>query len=409
MKVGIEVMNVYTGAAVLNVDFIFENRGLDFSRKKNVMTDLKSVGVPCEDPITNAVNAAKPMIDSLNQEDKEKIELVIVSSESGIDFGKSITSYVHRYLGLSNNCKMFEIKQACFGCTAAVSLATSFLASDISPDAKVLVISSDTARPTVAKTYAEPTQSTGAVAMILSNQPDIMQIDVGAYGNYCFEVMDTFRPKPDFEFGDSDTSLLAYLDCLDGSVNNYKKKVDNVDLCTTFDYLVFHAPFGGMVKGAHRKIMKKSIIDQKLIEADFEKRTLPSLMYCMQVGNLYAASVFLGLMSLIDHIELKNAKRVGMFSYGSGCSSEFFSGVITPKSKEKLHQMRIQAGLDGRYKLSFEEYEKLLALNLGWGLGVENRKVDYTEFADIYHQFFEGKNMLVLDEIKDYRRIYKWS
>lgn len=409
MKVGIEAINVYTGAAALDVNLIIENRELDPNRKKNIMVEKKSVGLPCEDVVTNAVNVAKPILDGLSQEEKDSIGLVIVSSESGVDFGKSITSYVHKYLGITNNCRIFEVKQACFGCTAAVNLAASYIASGAGMKQKVLIISSDTARPTIARTYSEPTQSTGAVAILMSSKPDILELDFGAFGNYCFEVMDTFRPKPDFEFGNPDASLLAYLDCLEGCVENYKKKVANVDMRTTFDYLVFHAPFGGMVKGAHRKLMKKYIRSALDLEADFERRTMPSLKYCMEVGNLYAASVYLGLISLIENIELTSPKRIGMYSYGSGCSSEFYSGIITSNSKAKLVNMHIRERLDQRYMIDFKTYEQLLELNKGWGFGIENKKVDISEVSWLYDICFKGKNLLILDEIKDYKRIYKWS
>lgn len=408
LKVGIESINVYTGAASIDIDLIINNRQLDPSRKKNIMVNKKSVALPCEDVVTNAVNAAKPIVDALGEE-KDSIELVIVSSESGIDFGKSITSYVHKHLGITNNCRIFEIKQACFGCTAAVNLAAAYIASGIGRNSKVLIISSDSARPTIARTYSEPTQSTGAVALLMSSKPDILELDVGAFGNYCFEVMDTFRPKPDFEFGNPDASLLAYLDCLEGCINNYKRKVADVDIKTTFDYLIFHAPFGGMVKGAHRKLMKKYLGSAAEIEEDFKTRTLPSLKYCMKVGNLYAATVYLGLISLIENVNLNTPKRVGMYSYGSGCSSEFFSGVVTNMSKDKLSKMKVKERLDSRYALDFPTYEKLLELNKGWGFGIENKKVDISEISWLYDICLKDRGLLVLDEIKDYKRIYKWS
>ncbi len=58
----------------------------------------KVVALPFEDPITFAVNAAKPIIDSLSEEERNQIEMVITCTESGIDFGKSISTYVHDYL-----------------------------------------------------------------------------------------------------------------------------------------------------------------------------------------------------------------------------------------------------------------------------------------------------------------------
>ena len=101
MRVGIEAINFYGGGAYINVSDIFEGRNLDKSRFSNLLIDKKSVALPCEDPVTHGVNAAKPIIDSLSAEEKNKIELVITSSESGIDFGKSMSTYIHDYLGLS--------------------------------------------------------------------------------------------------------------------------------------------------------------------------------------------------------------------------------------------------------------------------------------------------------------------
>ena len=56
------------------------------------------------------VNAAKPIIDRLTEAEKDRIELLITCSESGIDFGKSLSTYIHDYLGLNRNCRLFELK-----------------------------------------------------------------------------------------------------------------------------------------------------------------------------------------------------------------------------------------------------------------------------------------------------------
>ena len=105
MQVGIEAINVYGGPAYIDVRTMFSERGLDLERFDNLMMEKKSVGLPCEDPVTNGVNAAKPIIDQLSDEEKSRIEMVITSSESGLDFGKSLSTYIHDYLGLSRNCR----------------------------------------------------------------------------------------------------------------------------------------------------------------------------------------------------------------------------------------------------------------------------------------------------------------
>ncbi|AZS14167.1 hydroxymethylglutaryl-CoA synthase family protein [Paenibacillus lutimineralis] len=410
MRTGIESINFYGGPAVITARSIFEGRGLDLSRFDNLMMDRKSVGVACEDAVTNGVNAAKPIIDALSEDEKKRIELVITASESGVDFGKSISTYIHDYLGLGRNCRLFELKQACYGGTAGLHMAACFVASNVSPGAKALVIATDVARAAAKSTYGEPSQAVGAIAMLVSDNPEILELDFGATGQYSYEVMDTCRPLPEIETGNPDLSLLSYLDCLENSYKNYKQKVDGVHFQETFDYLAFHTPFGGMVKGAHRKLMHEELkLRGPVVQQDFEQRVAPALTYGMQVGNVYSAALYLGLCSLIDHAQVDDYRRVGLFSYGSGCSSEFYSGVIGPGAAVKLSQMDIGGHLNSRYELSFDEYEQILDQNVEWLFGIRDKKVDFSGFSRVYDHFFKGKGYLVLSEVDDFHRKYVWS
>ncbi len=410
MGIGIEAINFYGGPAVIDVRTLFKSRGLDLERFDNLMMKNKSVGLPCEDSVTNAVNAAKPIVDRLTDRQKDRIEMVITCSESGLDYGKSLSTYVHDYLGLNRNCRLFEVKQACYAGTAGVHMANCFVLSQVSPGAKALVIATDMARAGVKHSYAEPSQGTGAIAMLVSDIPAVLEIDLGAVGCYSYEVMDTCRPLPDLETGDADLSLLSFLDCVENSFKIYQEKVAEVDYVNTFDYLVFHTPFAGMVKGAHRRMMRQFTPYQPdQIEMDFQRRVSPSLKHCVQVGNVYSGSLYLALCSLIDHVELDGEKRVGLFSYGSGCSSEFYSGLISCQSKSALAEMDIRAKLANRYELTMAEYERLLDLNTEWFFGIKDKEVDISGFSHIYEHYFEGKKLLRLKRVKEYHREYVWS
>ncbi|GAX59131.1 hydroxymethylglutaryl-CoA synthase [Candidatus Scalindua japonica] len=407
MEVGIEALNAYGGQTYIDVRKLFEFRGLDLQRFDNLMMNKKSVGLPCEDPVTNGVNAAKPIIDSLSEEEKGQIELLITSTESGLDFGKSLSTYLHDQLGLGRKCRLFEIKQACYAGTAALQMAANFVCSKASRGAKAVVVSTDVARAAAKNTYAEPSQGMVAVAMLVSEEPVILELDFGANGYYGYEIMDSCRPEPDLETGDYDLSLLSYLDCLEGSYNAYADKVGGVDFQSTFNYLAFHTPFVGMVKGAHRNMMRKfKRADRDAIDSDFQERMKPSLAYCSEVGNGYSASLFLALCGLIDYGSFHNPKRVGLFSYGSGCCSEFYSGVITERSQEKLNEMKITQALENRYELDMAQYEKILDLNMEWMFGVKDKVVDVSEFSDFYESQIEGKGLLVLKKVKNYHREY---
>lgn len=409
-KVGIEAMNLYLGRAALSVHDLFVGRGLNLSHYDNLLMIERSIHLPWETPVSNAVNAAKPIIDKLSDEEKNQIEMIVTSSESGIDFGKSISTYVHKYLGLGQRCRLFEVKQACFGGTAALQMSLNYIASQVSPGAKILVLSSDVARNADKLSYAEPSLGTGAVAMLVSNKPDVFEIEFGKNGLNAFEVMDTCRPQPHIETGNADLSLFAYIDCLEACVKDYQIRTHEEDIVNAFDYFVFHTPFGGMVKGAFRHLMRK-LKRMKVEEADaiFNSKVAPSIVFPSLVGNLYSASLYSALISLLCNISLSDKKRVGMFSYGSGCSSEFYSGFISPQSLEKMKPLQIVEKIKDRYKLDMKIFDQIFDENTKWFFGVENGKINHDQFAEIYKQKFEGQGYLVLDHIKGYHHEYRWS
>lgn len=413
--VGIEAMNVFGGMACLDVRALCDYRGLDMPRFENLLMQEKTVALPYEDPVTFAVNAAKPIVDRLTPQERGRIEMVITCTESGIDFGKSISTYLHRYLELPSNCRLFEIKQACYSGAAGLQMAVNFVASQTSPGGKVLVVTSDISRFALADAnaieewaYSEPTSGAGSVAMLISDTPYIFQIDPGAYGNHSFEVMDTCRPGPDTEAGDADLSLMAYLDCCGGAFEDYVRRVEGADFRQSFAQLCFHTPFGGMVKGAHRHLMRKLYkAPPPEIAADFENRLGPSLTYGKRVGNTAGGSVFVALAGTIDTVEFDEPIRIGLFSYGSGCCSEFFSGIVSRDGAERLRSMGISKSLDERYHLSIPEYEKLLAGTAVVRFGTKDAKLDRDIIPGAWPVSGKG-DRLILDAVVGYHRNYIW-
>lgn len=410
MRVGIEAINFYGGRTFLDIRALFEARKLDMRRFDNLMLHRKSIALPCEDPVSFSVNAAKPLLDRLNAEEKGRIELLITATESGIDFGKSLSTYVHHHLGLNRTCRLFEVKQACYGGTAALQMAAGWIASNASPGAKALVVATDIGRATLKGNYVEPSQGAGAVAMLVGGQPDILEMDFGANGYHGYEVMDTCRPTPEIETGDSDLSLLSYLECLEHSYATYAAKVEGTDFAETFDYLAFHTPFPGMVKGAHRMMMRKfKKAPPAISDADFERRVTPSLRYCSQIGNIYSATVYLALCGLIDGVGLTSPKRVGLYSYGSGCCGEFFSGIITPASAAKLAPLRKMESLADRQELTVAEYDSLLDRSAEWAFGTKDKVVNISPYKAIHDRVVAGRGLLMLKQISNYHREYEWS
>jgi polyketide biosynthesis 3-hydroxy-3-methylglutaryl-CoA synthase-like enzyme PksG len=413
-SVGIEAINVFGGSAYVNVEKLAGHRKLDATRFKNLLMKEKTIALPYEDPITFGLSAARPLIEAMTPDEKDRIEMVISCTESAFDFGKSMSTYFHKLLGLNRNCRLFELKNACYSGVAGFQMAVNFVLSQASPGAKVLVIATDTSRFMTVEggealthdwSFLEPSGGAGAVALIVSEQPYIFQVDVGANGYYGYEVMDTCRPVPDGDAGDADLSLLSYLDCCEKSFLEYKKRVEGVDFAKTFSYLAMHTPFGGMVRGAHRDMMRKMVkANPREIEEDFERRVMPGMIFCQRVGNIMGATTMLSLVSTVEHGDFREPHRIGCFSYGSGCCSEFFSGVVTKDGQDRVRALRIKEQLDRRYELSMPEYDSLLVTNNAVKFGTRNVVLE-TDFIP-QARSAQGKETLFLTEIREFQRHY---
>ena len=163
-----------------------------------------------------------------------------------------------------------------------------------------------------------------------------------------------------------------------------------------------------MIKGAHRNMMRKfrHAKPPEIVE-DFEQRVNPGLRYCQRVGNIMGGTVFLSLASTIDHAVIEEPVRVGLFSYGSGCSSEFYSGVVTPESKERIAALDIPSKLASRTPLHLEDYDRMLHSNRAVAFGTRNTTLQYEDFPDVWEQV-KGTGQLFLKQIREFHREYEW-
>ncbi|MER8092611.1 hydroxymethylglutaryl-CoA synthase family protein [Streptomyces goshikiensis] len=409
MGVGIRALHPYVGRICVDIRTLYETRGHDMSRFGNLMMSRKSVNMPFEDAVTNAVNAALPLVRRLSPAERDRIEAVVVATESGVDLGKSLSTYVHHYLGLSPRCRSFEVKQACYGGTAALHTAVGMVHASPYEDALALVIAADSAGVPALGEQWEGAEGAGAVAMLVGREATTLEIDLGAHGFHTFEVMDTFRPGPGIDIVNQDVSMLAYLECLQRAFTAYRDRVDGADIVDSFAYLAFHTPFVGMVRGAHRRLLRQQRqAGQHEVDSDYEQRVRPSQEYGAEVGNIFSASLYLALCSLIRHGSFPEPRRVGLFSYGSGCASEFFSGVIHPQAVEDLAALGVEEALAARRPLTVAEYDSVAKDGDRAQFGVREAVFDLDEYGDLGKEF-TGRGLLVLDRIEGYHRTYRWS
>lgn len=306
-----------------------------------------------QDIITLGASAAAKI---LTADDKKMIDMVIVGTESSTDFSKSAAVTIHKLLDIQPFARSFEIKHACYGGTAALQQARDYVAAH--PDRKVLVIAADIAKYGL-HSGGEPTQGCGAVAMLVAKNPHLL-----AFNNdsvfYSEDVYDFWRPAGhDYPLVDGHLSNQIYIDSFTRIWEQNKK----VNQTASSDYaaLTFHLPYTKMGRKALRAIFPEmSETEQQRLEARYEE----AIIYSRQVGNLYTGSLYLGLASLLDNSKLVAGERIGLFSYGSGAVSEFFSMTLMDDYQQYLSIEENQSLLSKRKRLSIAEYEEMFAEKL---------------------------------------------
>lgn len=355
MKIGIDKIGFYTPHLFLDMNNLAKKRGVEPEKFTIGIGQEKMAVVPVtQDPVTLAANAALPI---LNEQDKDKIDMVLFGTESGIDHSKSAGVYVHHILGLKPEARTVEIKQACYGATAALQLAKGHIA--LNPDSKVLVLASDIARYGL-ETSGEATQGAGAVAIIVSANPSIIELEE-ATSYHTSDVMDFWRPVYSEEaMVDGKFSNEKYIEFFNTVWKHYKEKT-GLEL-SDFEAICYHMPYTKMGLKALRTVLDETtdaVQDRLLTNYEISKT------YNKNVGNIYTGSLYLSFLSLIEKKEdLQAGSRIGFYSYGSGAVGEFFSGILQEGYRDHLYTETHAEILESRKELSMEEYEEVFQQTL---------------------------------------------
>jgi len=350
IKVGIDSISFYTSRYALDLVELAKARGVDPEKFLTGLGQHKmAVPPPGEDIVTLAANAALQVLKGV---DPSSIAILMFATESGIDQSKAAGIYVHSLLNLPENCRVIELKQACYSGTFALQLALPFLRQH--PDKKVLWIASDIARYGL-NTTGESSQGCGAVAMLLSASPRILALEP-EYGVVTDNVMDFWRPNYSEEaFVEGKYSSKLFLTMLEKSWDQYNQwsKRD----FSAHDYYCYHTPVPRLVEKAHQHLAKINGLP-KLSDDEVAAHIGYSLEYGRKIGNSYTASLYVGLAALLDLApDDLTGKRIGFYSYGSGCVAEYFSGVVQPGYRKSLNTANHLQLLTKRNDLSFAEYE----------------------------------------------------
>lgn len=350
VKVGIDAIALYTAGYKLDLATLALARGiLPEKFEVGLGQQAMSVPPPGEDIVTMAANAAQQVLTACDVND---IEMLLFATESGVDQSKAAGLYIHELLGLNPRCRVVELKQACYGATMGLQLAIPFIQQN--PNKKVLLIASDIARYGL-NTSGESSQGCGAAAMIIAANPRIIAFEA-EYGVVTESVMDFWRPNyRDEALVDGKYSSKLYLTMLEKSWKQYQQQSSRQ--LKDHDFFCYHAPVPRLVEKAHQHLMK--INAEFSSEEEIAAQIQAALHYNRQMGNSYTASLYVGLVSLLDSLKDLTHKRIGFYSYGSGCVAEYFSGIVQSDYHKMLHRDYHQQLLARRKTLTYQEYESL--------------------------------------------------
>ena len=377
--VGIDALAVAIPRRYLDLEDLARARDVDPAKyTQGLGAREMAVAEPGEDTVSLAASAARRAL-AISQLDPRDLGLLIVGTETGVDHSKPVASFVHGLLGLPRAMRVYDTQHACYGGTAGLMTAVEWIASGAAGGRSALVICSDIARYGVA-TPGEPTQGAGAVAMIVSSTPAILELDVGVAGASSTHVHDFWRPLGHREAQvDGHYSVECYLDAVATAYRGWRARAIARELIRAdspaseqLAALCYHVPFCKMARKAHLRVRRCDLEDAAApwdpstealrAETHFRSQVEPSLDLCARIGNVYTGSLYLGLAGLLHARADLSRRRIGLFSYGSGCTSEFFSGLITPRARDRIAAAQLDSLLASRTRISIDEYHQLMAL-----------------------------------------------
>ncbi|MBJ6762549.1 hydroxymethylglutaryl-CoA synthase family protein [Myxococcaceae bacterium JPH2] len=384
-RVGIEALAIAVPRRYVDIEDLARARGVDPAKyTAGLGAREMAVNDPGEDAVALAATAAARL---LKQQDVDpaKLGMLVVGTETGVDHSKPIASHVHGLLKLPRSMRSFDAQHACYGGTAGLMAAVEWIASGAGAGRSALVVCTDIARYGI-KTAGEPTQGGGAVALLVSEQPDLLAMDVGLNGACTVDVYDFWRPVGRREaLVDGHYSINCYLDALSGAYRGWRERALAQGLVRwggtmpseQLARIAYHVPFCKMARKAHTQVRLCDLEDAvgpgpntpeareevAKSSASFDAQVARSLNVNARVGNVYTASLYLALTGLLDAEAATLAgQRIGLLSYGSGCCAEFYSGVVGEKAAERMARAGVEEVLARRERVSVEEYERLMGL-----------------------------------------------
>lgn len=345
-----------------------------------------------------------------NSIDPVSIGRLEVGTETLLDKSKSVKSVLMQLFQPSGNTNIegVDTVNACYGGTNALFNAINWVESSAWDGRDAIVCAGDIAL--YKKGNARPTGGAGCVAMLIGpNAP--LAFEPGKRGSYMQHAYDFYKPDLTSEYPtvDGHYSVKCYTEAVDacykaynareesmqhlGLANGVSPKVEGSTLLDRFDHVLFHSPTCKLVAKSYARLLyndyladpqnpvfetvpkelqslayEASLSDKTvertfmaLSKKNFQTRVQPSVQVPTMCGNMYCASIYGSLCSLLSNVPNDQlvGKRLGFFSYGSGLASSFFSVKVVGDVSTMVKSLDLQARLDARRTVSPEVYDEV--------------------------------------------------
>jgi hydroxymethylglutaryl-CoA synthase len=404
MTFGIEAASYYVPSLYLEIKDLAEKRGIEPAKLEKGL-GLHKMGFPDvhEDAATFAAEASLKLIQDYNINPKE-ISRIYLGTESALDAAKPTASYAMQMVEkvlekefgerVFRNCDVVDMTFACIGAVDALHNSLDFVRAN--PDKKAVVIASDYAKYELASS-GEYTQGGGAVAVLISSKPDLIEIE-NNWGIATESVFDFFKPRRHFKKEDLTNAPESFPEKIeiftdepvfDGQYSNqcYQDRIreayDHYKVITglnkpyeNWKYLIFHLPYAFHGKRVFTEIYSlenglsyQTPEEQKAVAKSEEylefinNKIEKSQRASSEIGNMYTASIFMALLSALQTSFNENEElaeqEIGFLGYGSGSKSKVFAGKVSENWKKVVKKWNLFESLKNRTAIDFETYEKL--------------------------------------------------
>jgi len=352
-----------------------------------------------EDVVCLAAGAAIQLLKQNPELKPTDIGRIYVGTESSIDGAKPIASYIHHliseyYIAQGengdelNNCDVVDMTFACIGAVDAMHNSLAWLRTE--PTKVAIVVAADIANYDLGSS-GEYTQGAGAVAVLLKHNPALLTIG-DKWGVATKSEHDFFKPIRLKVENNEVISIYDEKPIFDGQFSNetYQNRISEAwkhfqveNHFTDYKQLVFHLPYAFHGRRIITPLLINDLKETDRLNgfsplldatsADFIKLFAKSDAYkswvklmiapgeklSSEMGNLYTASIFLGLMSSLVNAELAESDKFLFFAYGSGSKAKVFEATVQSNYKEKVANWNVENQLADRIQISFDTYIKL--------------------------------------------------